>query len=215
MSNEDGLKKKEGCGKKLAIGCFTVSLLLAAGGFFAYRGAKSLIDKLTAEYSETKPIVLPSVRMPEAEKVALFQRVDAFSKAIRTGGAVPDLTLSARDINVLIQKTPAWANKIYVGIEGDRLTGEASIPLEEFGSLFKGRWLNGSAGFSVNMIAGRLVVFIDTLSVRGKPVPDSFMRAIRSKNVAEQVSAEPKVAEVLQKLDSLSVRDGRLVLKAK
>ncbi len=215
MSNEDGLKKKEGCGKKLAIGCFTVSLLLAAGGFFAYRGAKNVISKLTAEYSETVPTALPSVRMPEAEKAALFQRVDAFSKAIRGGQSVPDLTLSPQDINVLIQKTPAWANKIYVGIDGDRLTGEASIPLEEFGSLFKGRWLNGSASFSVSTITGRLVGFIDTLSVRGKPVPDSFMRAIRSRNVAEQASAEPKVAEVLQKLDSVTVRDGQIVIKAK
>lgn len=116
---------------------------------------------------------------------------------------------------MLIQKTPAWANKIYVGIDGDRLTGEASIPLEEFGSLFKGRWLNGSASFSVSTITGRLVGFIDTLSVRGKPVPDSFMRAIRSRNVAEQASAEPKVAEVLQKLDSVTVRDGQIVIKAK
>ena len=215
MSDTDGVKKKGGCGKKLAIGCFTVLLLLAVGGFLAYRGAKHVVVKLTAEYSDTAPSALPSVQMPEAEKAALYQRVDAFSKAIRAGQSVPDLTLSAQDLNALIQKTPAWANKVYVNIDGDRLTGEASIPLEEFGAMFKGRWLNGSASFRVNTVAGRLVVFIDTLSVRGKPVPDQFMSAIRSRNLAEKVAEEPKTAEVLQKLDSVSVRDGQLVIKAK
>ena len=215
MANGMEQKKKGGCGKKLAIGCFTVILLLAAGSFFAYRGVKGFVSKLTSEYAETAPAALPVVQVPEAEKAELFQRVEAFTKAIQAGGAVPDLTLTAQDINVLIQKTPQLANKVYVTLEGDRIQGDASIPLEEFGSFLKGRWLNGSAGFRVETAAGRLVVFMDSLSVRGKPVPEQFMGTIRTRNLAEKAFENPKVAAVLEKLESVTVRDGKLVIKAK
>jgi len=158
---------------------------------------------------------LPAVQVSEAEKAALFQRVDAFSKAVREGQSVPDLTLSAQDINVLIQKSPALVNKVHIAIDGDRLRGDASVPLEEFGGFFKGRWLNGSAVFRVDTAAGRLVVFMDTLTVRGKALPDQLMNAIRSRNLAEKAFENPKAAAVLQKLDSVAVRDGKLFVKAK
>ena len=208
-------QKRSGCGKKLAVGCLTVIVLLGVGGLFAYRGVKGFVSKLTAEYADTAPAALPSVQVPEPEKAALFQRVDAFSKAVQSGQSVPDLTLTAQDINVLIQKTPQLAGKVYVTLEGDRIQGDASIPLEEFGGFLKGRWLNGSAGFRVDTAAGRLVVFMDSLSVRGKPVPEKFMSTIRSKNLAEKAFENPKAAEVLQKLDSVTVRDGKLTIKAK
>lgn len=215
MSNGTEQKKKGGCGKRLAVGCFTVILILAAGSFLAYRGVKGFVSRLTAEYAETAPAVLPVVQVPEAEKDALIQRVEAFTKAVQAGGPVPDLTLSAQDINVLIQKTPQLANKVHVTLEGDRIRGDASIPLEEFGGFLKGRWLNGSAGFRVETAAGRLVVFMDSLSVRGKPVPEQFMKTIRTKNLAEKAFENPRAAAVLEKLESVTVRDGKLVIQAK
>ncbi len=116
---------------------------------------------------------------------------------------------------MLIQNEPAVSNKLHVAIDGDRIQSDVSIPLEDFGGYFKGRWLNGSASFRVDTAAGRLLVFMDSLSVRGKAVPDQFMAAIRSKNLAEKAFENPKSAEVLQKIDSIAVRDGKLVIKAK
>lgn len=215
MSDVMAQKKKSGCGKKLAIGCFTVIVLLAAGSFFAYRGATALAAKLTAEYADTAPAVLPAVEASEADKAALFQRVDAFAKAVQAGQPTPELTLSAQDINVLIQKSPQLANKLYVTLDGDRIQGEASFPLEELGGLFKGRWLNGAASFRVDTAAGRLVVFMDSLSVRGKPLPEALMSTVRTKNLAEKAMENPQAAAALHKLDSVKVSDGKLVIKAK
>lgn len=215
MSHDGTRPKKGGCFKKFCIGCLTVLVLMAVGSFFAYRGAKTLVTKMTADYTAAAPAELPAVQVPDAERDALAQRVASFAKAVREGLPAPDLALTARDLNVLIQNEPAVSNKLHVAIDGDRIQSDVSIPLEDFGGYFKGRWLNGSASFRVDTAAGRLLVFMDSLSVRGKAVPDQFMAAIRSKNLAEKAFENPKSAEVLQKIDSIAVRDGKLVIKAK
>lgn len=219
MSNEmQEQKKKSGCGKKLAIGCLTVIALAVVGGFLGYRGVKGFIHKLADQYTENAPAQLPTVEVSEQEAAALLERVDAFSKALKAGGTVSELSLTARDINVLIQKNPGWSStggKVYVTIENDRLHGEASIPLDKLGGFLKGRWLNGSGTFRVETAAGRLLVFMDSLSVRGKPVPEQFMAGIRNKNLAEDATKKPESATLLQKLDSITVRDGKLNIKSK
>jgi hypothetical protein len=215
---ESAQPKKNGCFKRFGIGCLTVIVLLAVGSFFAYRGAKAFVVKATAEYTETAPAQLPAVEMPEAEKAALFQRVDAFAQAVRAGQPAPELSLTAREVNALIQRSPDLAGKVYVYIEDGRIRGDTSIPLEEIApvGILKGRWLNGSASFTVDTVAGRIVVFIDSLSVRGKPVSAHVMGALRSKNLAEKASEKnPKTAAMLQKLDAVAVRGDRLVIKAK
>lgn len=211
-------KKKGGCAKAFGIGCVTVIVLLAAGSFLAYRGGKQFLKKISDQYTATAPAQLPTVEASDQEASALRQRVDEFSKALKEGRPAPELTLTARDINVLIQKNPSWSSSggnVYVTIENDRIHGEASIPLEKLGGFLKGRWLNGSGTFRVETAAGRLLVFMDALSVRGQPVPEQFMAGIRSKNLAEEATKKPEDAALLQKLDSVTVRDGKLCIKAK
>ena len=56
---------------------------------------------------------------------------------------------------------------------------------------------------------------MDTLSVRGKPLPDSFMAGLRGKNLAEQAANDVKTAEFLSKVERLYVRDGTLHILSK
>lgn len=213
--------KKSGCGgcfKGCAAGCLTVLVLLGVGGFLIGRNVKGYLLKLTTEYADTVPAPLPKVQVSEEEQAALFQRVELFTKALADGVPVQDLTLSAQDINVLIQKNPGWskmADKVYVTINGDAIRGDASIPLGELNAMFKDRWLNGSGTFKVEMAAGRLLVFMDELSVRGKEVPDAFMKGLRGKNLAEKAYTNPQSAAVMERLESIVVRDGKLHIRAK
>jgi len=64
-------------------------------------------------------------------------------------------------------------------------------------------------------VAGRLVVFMDELSVRGKPVPAQMMSMLRTKNLAEKAMENPKAAAVLRRIESVRVEDGRIVISAK
>ena len=211
-------KKKNGCGKKLAIGCLTVIVLAAAGGFFAYRNLTKIVDRLSAEFVSAAPADVSAVDVTDQEKAEIFKRVDAFSRALKEGPSGQELTLTSRDLNVLIQKNPGWAGtggKAYVTLEGDRIHGDVSIPLDKFGTAFKGRWLNGAGTFRVETAAGRLLVFMDALSVRDKALPEKLMAGLRNKNLAEDAAKKPETAALLAKLDSVTVRDGKLRIKSK
>lgn len=211
-------KKTSGCGKSCAVGCVTVILLAVAAGLFLYQSGAKILKKVADEYTATSPATLPAVEATPEEASNLVTRVEAFSRSLKEGQSGQELTLTARDINVLIQKNPGGselAGKVYVTLDGDRIRGEASIPLEQLGAFFKGRWLNGSGTFRVETAAGRLLVFMDALSVRGKQLPEPFMAGIRGKNLAEDVAKNPKTVEALGKIESISVRDGKLHIQAK
>ena len=209
---------KGGCGKVLGVGCLTVIALLAVGGFFVYRNFDKLVARVTAEYVSDKPAEMPVLKVTEQEKADLAKRVDAFTRSLKAGASGQELTLTSRDINALIQKNPGWAEsggRAYVTLDGDKIRGDVSLPLDKLGASFKGRWLNGSGTFRVETAAGRLLVFMDTLSVRDKTVPDKFMAGLRNKNLAEDAAKNPKNAEFLAKIESVSVREGKLRIRAK
>lgn len=210
--------EKGGCLKKLGCGCLVVVILLIAGSFFVYQNTKAIMAALSSEYTEPAPMELPAAHVPDAELAATSQRWDAFAKAVRSGqGEAAELSLTAREINALIQRSPAWAGKVYVHIENDRIRSDISAPLGDLikTDSFKGRWLNGSAGFRVSTVGGQPVVFLDSLSVRGKSAPNSFLKAVRSRNLAEDAFNNPKYADVMRRIESIDVLDDRLVIKAK
>jgi len=209
---------KRGCWKFVAIGCVSVFLLAAIGSFLAYQGVKGFISGVAEKYTFAAPIELPSVDISEGEGEAVLGRVTEFTNALKQNETASPLILTSRDINILINRHPNWkemAGRVYVTIEGDRVKGQTSIPLEELGRLFEGRYLNGSAVFQIGMAAGRLQIYIDSVKVGGEPLPEEFMSAMRAQNLAEEVNKQPNAVAILEKLESMAVRDGTLIIVPK
>ena len=123
MSRERTDTKKGGCLRKVGIGCLTLVILLAVGGVLVYRTARSTVTRLAARYTDVAPTELPEFQMEEGEKRALFERVDGFVKAVKEGKSDQTLSLSARDINALIQNSPELAGRLFVEIEDERICG--------------------------------------------------------------------------------------------
>jgi len=218
MREEIEETKKRGCGKYIAIGCAGVLLLSIIGAFFAYQGVKGVISGVADQYTDTAPLELPSVEVTEEEAAAVLERVAKFTEALQQDKQPSALVLTSQDINVLIQRHPDWtemADKVYVTLEEDKIQGQVSFPLDDIGSLFKGRYLNGSATFRLSMTAGRLLVFIDSAQVGEESIPEEFMSAIRVKNLAEEANKGPDMKAILQKLDSITVQDGKLSIVPK
>src|ERR1035437_800638 len=129
------------------------------------------------------------------------------------------LELTADDINALIASgsdQQALKGKFYVSLDGDKLKGEVSVPLQQIGlSMFKGRYLNGNATFSLSFRNGALSVSPQTFNVKGKPLPETYMREIRKQNLAEGFTSETNAVAVLQGLADIQVKDGKLVVVPK
>ncbi len=209
---------KKSYGKYIAIGCASFLILATIGGFLAYRGIMGFISGMTEKYTYATPLELPRVDVSEDEAEALLERLATFTESLRQNGRTSALMLTARDINILIQQHPDWtdmAGKVYVTIENDKIQGQTSIPLDEFGNMVKGRYLNGSAVFDLGMAAGRLLVFIDSVRVGEKDLPDEIMSALREENLADDINKQPDSMAILQKLESITIQDGCLYIVPK
>ena len=221
--NTEEPKKGGGCLKGLGIGCLVVLAIVVVGGFLVYKGAKVFVGNMVEQYTDTTPLTMPAVNIAPGEAEAVTKRVDDFGEALKKGGRAEPLVLSGQDINVLMTKHPNWsqmAGKVHVTIEGNQIKGQISVPLEQIGvqlggklgDMMKGRHLNGSGVFSAEMTAGRLVVFLDSVEVRGKQLPEPIMKELKGRNLAEDANKDPESAASLQKLQSITVKEGKLYI---
>ncbi len=216
MIDPENQTKPRGC---FFYGCLIAVILtllaVVGGGIAAYLGYRSLVN-FVIPYTDTAPTPLPMVEMPPEQAKELHARVDAFWAALDSGKPTEPLVLDSDDINVLIADNEDLRDKVHVDIEGDKVKGQVSFPLEGIGlPAFKGRYLNGKATLKVSLEDGFLRVTVDALEVKGKPVPSSFVDQLRAKNLAEDASRNPKNAEAIQKLESIRVVDGKVILKAR
>jgi hypothetical protein len=208
-------KARRGC---LFYGCVSglVLLVLAIGllllGFH-------YVKKMVYRYTDAQPMELPTVQLPKAEMDKLQRRFDAFEIALREHRPVQTLTLKPDEINALIANgagREALQGKLYVGIEGNQLKGQVSVPLQDVGlTLFKGRYLNGSATFSMGLHKGLLVVVPQTVMVKGNPLPELYMAKLRRENLAASLTNEPKAVVMMQSLEDVQIKDGTLVVVPK
>lgn len=177
------------------------------------------VRKVVNRFTDNKPMELPTLQMSKAEIDQVKQRFEAFQQEVREQRATKPLILTADDINALIasgSEPQTLKGKLYVSLEGDQVKGEVSVPLQEVGlSMFRGRYLNGSATFNLGFRDSVLIVTPRTLIVKGTPVPEVYMQEIRKQNFATSLTNEPAAVAVLKGLQDIQVKEGKVVIVPK
>ena len=212
-------KARRGC---FFYGCITslVLLVLLLGGLLlGVHVVKKKVAGLVNEYTDTKPMTLPTVQIPAADLDKLKKRWQAFEEAVRAQRPTAPLVLTADEINALIASGPdqkSFKGKFYVSFEDDQVKGELSLPLQELGwKMVKGRYLNGSGSFNVSLQNGVLLVAPKTIEVKGKPVPDMYLQGLRNQNFAQFLTNQPNATALLNGLQEVHVKEGKLVIVPK
>ena len=104
----------------------------------------------------------------------------------------------------------------YVSFDDGRVKGEMSLPLGDLGwKMVRGRYLNGSGTFDVSLRDGALSISPQSIVVKGRPVPEIYMKGIRNQNFAAAITNQPDATSVLQGLQELQVKDNKLVIVPK
>jgi hypothetical protein len=193
-----------------------VMILVGVGGFIVYR----LITGVVESYTATTPLELPKVEMPAEQREALKNRVDLFRKAVDAGTPAEPLVLTSDDLNALIDENPDLKGKVYVRVEGDKVKGSVSIPLDALAesplmTALKGRYLNGEADLGVSLQNGVLIVILDSIEVNNQKAPESAMTELRKQNLAKELYKDPKMAETIGKFESLTIKDGKIIIKVR
>ncbi len=204
-------KHRRGC---LFYGCLGTFVLLLVAVLAGYLGFRAAVERFT----DSKPLPLPETRLSAAEMQQLQERIANFSRAVNEHKYTDPLTLTADDVNALIQKDPDWAflkNELYITFEGNRVQARISVPAEKLGSQrLRGRYLNATGTFAVSLRDGVLQVNAEALAAKGRPVPENFMRHIRGRNFALGFTNSESNA-ALDKLRDIAIQDGKLVIVPK
>lgn len=210
-------KKGHGCffyGCIIAIVLVVLCILaVVVAGWATMRWLNTQVEQIT----DTAPMTLPKVTLSEDEHKDVRERMDAFKKALDEGKPAT-LTLTGDEITVLINDVPEFKDQVAVQIEGEKIKGEISKSLDFFKVPMintKGRYLNGKAAFKVSLANNTLLVTIDELEVKGKPVPEQFMQSLRNENLAKNVQSNPDQARQVQRLESIVVKDGKITIKSR
>jgi hypothetical protein len=209
-------KARRGCLFYSCLGGFVLMLLVLLGGLVGLHYAK----KMFSDFTDNKPATLPGPKLSPAEIQQVQKRVDDFREKVRGGTAPAPLALTADEINALISSDRdmrGLRNKLYVtGIEGDRVKGQLSIPMEEVGlQMFRSRYLNATGLFTVSLRNGTLRLTALDLIGKGKPLPKVYMDQIRSQNLAKPLNSDPRISVALDWIQSVEVKDGKLVITPK
>jgi hypothetical protein len=219
MNESTQTPKKRGC---FFYGCLTLIVVLFLGVLTAVVVAVYATKKLSAmaiTYTDTAPVQLEKVEVTPAELKAIEQRVATFQQALENQSQAQELTLSVQEINALIANAPSFKalkDKLFVSIDGNRIRGQVSWPLDDIGKFkLKGRYLNGEVAFRLSLANGRLGVYVDDLKVKGQPLPATLLTVFRGQNLAEGMQNDPETAARIQKFDSIKVEDGKLTLRNK
>jgi hypothetical protein len=207
-------KKKSGPGCLFYGGVVAAILLsvLVLAGFLGYRYARSLV----AEYTDDHPASLPAVQLSDEAMSRLRERVGNFNHAVMGNQAAGPLTITAEEVNALIATAPelqALNGHVYITLEGDQPKAQVSIPADSLGlKPLRGRYFNGTGTFKVSFENGVLQVSLESLTVKGKPVPEPIMRHIRPQNLTAQLNADPQVQPVLARLQQIQIQEGKVTV---
>ncbi|MEM6799254.1 MAG: hypothetical protein AAF589_07040 [Planctomycetota bacterium] len=206
-------KQKKGWGC-FAYGCLGLVLLtvlvVVGGGLAAYFGIRGAVQAYTAE----APAEIPVVEASEEELAEIQERIDNLTAAAEAGAAPPDMELTADDLNALIAANEDLKGKVFVRIEGGKVGGDVSMPADALPG-GKDRHFNASASFNVYCQDGTLIVTLADAEVNGEPLPPQFTEALASENLAKEFASEPEVQKFLQNVESIEVKEDKIILRGK
>lgn len=189
-----------------------MALVLLLASFLGYRYAKSFIE----QYTDTAPVAVPAVHMPEAALQQLRDRIRMFGEGVDQGKPMAPLTLSEAEVNALLATAPEVKflnERASVTLTSSNVHAQVSLPTDELGlRMMKGRYLNATGTFTVGLEDGRLVVHVKSLTAKGKPFPEAFMRRFRDQNLAEKVNDDPKIQAALSKLQEIRTEEGQVTI---
>jgi hypothetical protein len=211
-------QKKSSGGKCCLFGCLgaaVIGIIVLVAGFF---GAKHMYGKLMNQYTQAQPQEMPQVQMSETEVLRVRQEWQAF-KARTEAGEAGRIELTDDQVNALIASEEDWAElkgRIFLRFEKGQVQGMVSMPLDEFLPGAEGRYLNGEGTFNVSCADGRLHIYMKSLQLGDKQIPEQIMTGLKGTDLAEEIytdSSNKETVEQLSRIKRLEFLPGRMVVE--
>ena len=198
-------------------GCLTPVIVTILGIIGIYFTVRYVAKQTIAKYTSTNGVAIAPVTLPRERGREVTQRIDNFKTALRAGQATGPLELSSEELDFYIRNSEGWAHMrdhLHVAITNNQIEAQISFPLEAMHPSLKGRFLNGTAEFEPKVQNGVLSIDLKSVKARGTPVPEKFLKGFRQ-SMSVQPSANDPNAELIRNLESLEVKDDKILLTPK
>ena len=193
-------------------GCLSLlALLLMSGGCTAFVGYR-----VVSSFTTNEPSTLPDTISTDAEWAQLQQKLQAFSAAFEANEPA-ELTLTSREINLAIARTPETAGRLYVEIEDGLLGITGAYPVIDW-PLVGERYVDGRIVVDLGIENRQTTLELRELEVNGAPLPppveEALIDTFNNEDFLDTVIEDNKDwKRVLREVESLRIEDERLVIR--
>lgn len=208
-------KKGHGC---FFYGCLTVIILFLAGAAVSAFAVWKLTTYALNTFADAAPMEASAQTLPSQSAEQARQKVTDFSAQLDQKNGEVTLALTQDELNALLAQRDS-ASKInvraVVEFHPNSATANISIPLDEALPrwIAGGRYLNGAATLDISMRNGQMGIFIKSLKVKGKPLPEMLMQEMRRVNLAEEFQAEGE-QNPLKSVKRIEIQEGQISIIA-
>jgi hypothetical protein len=207
-------RRRRGC---LLSGCIILVVLFLLSLVGLLLGYRIFLHTFTSR----TPAHFPPAQLSVPERDAVHAKITRFRDAVRAAQPSPPLTLNAEEINAALVTEPElqpYTNMLHIAkIDEHGIEADVSVPIDKVPlrlPMTHGRYINGKATFSLSLTNGTLKIKAQELSVDGKGFPARFMDKIRTWNLAADINNDARSSPGLNRLQSVQVQDGNLVIVA-
>ncbi len=202
--------KKSGCGC-FAMGCAAVIGIIVMAIVVLVMVLRAQIYRFT----DDKPLALPAVQVSDTDVAGVLGKVATFRAGMEGQGAISPLVLNDQEINAALMGIPdlkPLGERLRVRITGNqlRLTFSSEIPLP----LLRGRYLSGEGAAEIGVSNKEIRLNLKSFTFRGQALPEALLAKF-SEALTGQINQDPQVQPLFDKLESLEIKDGNLIVRGK
>lgn len=174
-----------------------------------------LFRRFKNEYTEDKPAVIKHEAVNQRQQAQLNVKYNTVKDVVKNHKKA-ELTFTSDEFSQLIAYSPetkGFADKARFWLEGDKVKADLSISLDGVPRM-QGRHLNGIFTFSLSIRDGKMHLHIDDCIVKGKPIDDSYLKLLNSRNPMQLLSRQNDTS-FMEYIDTLEVVDGKLIVNTR
>lgn len=200
-----------GIKKIFLVGCLLPMCLLVVAtvglvgyGWYHLQGA-------IEEYTDATPQQIAQIEVDGIESAQLHARIKSFAADVESGAAAPELVLSQRDLNVIVNSDHRIKNHVALRIENGVIIGDISLPTDSIPG-GANRFFNATGRFKVESRDGFSSLTLAEAEIKGEAIDERAMEQIRNVNLLDEARKNPEAMRILANIQQISVRGDTVVL---
>ncbi|PCJ61985.1 MAG: hypothetical protein COA73_07045 [Candidatus Hydrogenedentota bacterium] len=207
-------------GSFLLLGFFAFSsfamVMLIIASFLVPR----VIDSTIESYTDAQPRQITTTQGTPQQVDEIETRIEAFADTVEESGWAEPLVVSEADLNMLLHDGGDFDGAFNLTLLDGQVKGDISLPLDMDLDLglwdrsLRGRYINGSATFDVNVRDQSLNLELVDFEVDGKHLPNWMLNQIGDQIRRKGILDTEDINKFLEKVGRLDVRQGEIIIRA-